>query len=125
MNSVVLNKVEVRIIGEQNFTNIDIVPESGIMNDESTDTAHGSLDKISVQFNIANLTIATDALIKKLRGRKLQFRLTDTNSLVHLVGDDYYFARMNRQKIIDKTPGSFNGYRCTVSCNSPSGSSVS
>lgn len=125
MHSTVISKVEYRQIGDENFTVADIIPESGVMNEDTDDTANGPLNKISVQFNIAAVSVATDTPMKKLRGRKLQFRLTDTNGLVHLVGDENYCARLSYQKTIDRTPGSFNGYRCKGSCNSPSGSSVS
>jgi hypothetical protein len=125
MHSVVISKVEYRIIGEENFASLDSIPESGVLNEDTDETSNGQLHKTSVQFNIAGVTVVMDALMKKLRGRKLQFRLTDTNALEHLTGDDFYCARMSFQKVIDKTPGSFNGYRCSVRCNSPSGSSVS
>jgi uncharacterized protein YegJ (DUF2314 family) len=125
MNSIVISKVEYRIIGEQNFTALDIVPESGTLNEDPDDTSNGQLVKTSVQFNIANVTVEKSNIIKKIEKRRLQVRITDTNNQVHMVGDDYYFARMSFQKVIDKTPGSFNGWRCAVSCNSPSGSSVS
>lgn len=123
MHSVIIKKVEYRVIGEESFNLLDIV--SGMLNEDVQDTDNGPLNKITAPFSIANVTVETDTTLKKLRGRKLQLRLTDTNGLVHLVGDDYYCARLTYEKTIDKTPGSFNGYKCTIKCNTPSGSSVS
>jgi hypothetical protein len=125
MYSVVITKVEYKPITDENFTEMDIVPGSGLLNEETDKTGQGTLHKTTVQFDIANVTAVKDTLMKSLKSRKLEFRLTDSNKLVHLVGDENYFARLKYQKIIDTTPGTFNGYRCNVNCNSPSGSSVS
>ncbi len=126
MHSVVVTKVEYRLIEDENFsTPFDIVPESGRLTEEPGRTSQGILNKASAEFSIAGITADSDTLMKKLSRRKHQFRLTDSNGCVHLVGDDYYHVRFSYQKIIDQTPGTFNGYRCSIACNSPSGSSVS
>jgi hypothetical protein len=117
MHSIVINKVECRLIGQEDFSTLNIVPQSAVLTEDTEDTPQGVLHKKSVQFDIAAVDVA-EAVMKSLRNRRTQFRLTDTGNQTHLVGDDYYFARMRYQKIIDRSPGSFNGYKCTVSCNS-------
>lgn len=126
MNSGVIIKVEYRLLGDANFNDLDVVPESGTLAEPVERTAAGMLHKITSTFKIARTSIETETLLKAIKNRKAQFRITDANKSVHLVGDADYPARLtNYQKAVDGNPGSFNGYRCTVSCDTPNGSYIS
>lgn len=121
MNSAVIIKIEFKLQTDENFTVLDFIPYSGKISDQVSTTRPGDFYNTTVNFNIAKAGSATDTILKTFKNRKAQFRITDANSAVHLVGNDDWPARLLYQKALDGAAGSFNGYRCTISCQSPTG----
>ncbi len=119
MNSGVITKVEYRILPEVNFSQLDVIPQSGKFNEDPQKTGAGMLYSFSAGFNIAKLNQGTDEIISNLTDRKAQFRITDANGTRHLAGDDSYPARLYASRHADGQPGSFNGYRCSITRKAP------
>ena len=124
MNSAVIIKIEYRLIENQEFTEIKNILYSGNLSESIDRTKAGNLFKASISFKVAKVSPENELILKPINNRKAQFRLTDGNGFVHLVGDDDYPARLTYQKSQVGSPGGFNGYRCSITCNSPKGSSV-
>lgn len=119
MNSGVITKVEYRILPDVDFSELDVIPHSGKFAEEVQRTNAGLLYSFSANFNIARLNQETDKTIAELSDRKAQFRITDANGTRHLAGDEFYPARLYASRNVDGQPGSFNGYRCTITRNAP------
>jgi hypothetical protein len=126
MNSAVITKIEHRIFPEANFVQLEIIPHSGKLSSPFQKNSSGnSYYNTTVTFNIAKSEPAKDAILKNIVSRKGQYRITDANGVVYLVGSETYPARLTYTRAIDGTPGSFNGYRCVITCQSVSGCEVS
>ena len=125
MNSAVITKIEYRLIESQEFTELKNILYSGRPTEQVDRTRAGNLHKTSVPFKIAKVSADNDLLLQPILNRKSQFRLTDGNGAVHLVGSDQFPARLTYTKSLEGSPGSFNGYNCTITCLSPEGSVVS
>ncbi|WP_372772128.1 hypothetical protein [Mangrovibacterium sp.] len=125
MNSAVITKIEVRLIGEESFTELPQIMYSAKLTETVERNRGGLLYQLSCPFNVAKVSAANESQIESLVNRKAQFRLTDGNGVVHLVGSDEYPARLLHQKGLNGTPGSFNGYACKITCTSTNASLVS
>ncbi|WP_299576656.1 hypothetical protein [uncultured Sunxiuqinia sp.] len=125
MNSAVITKIEYQLDGQQDFSEIEIIPHSAKMSEDHARTRAGDLHKTNAQFNIAKVCPETDSILLAVKSRRAQFRITDANGVIHLVGSTSYPARLSYEKGLDGSPGSFNGYRCLITCSSPVGSSAS
>lgn len=121
MNSAVITKIEYRIFPDAEFTLLTHIMYSGKLNEESADAEGVNLFTSTLNFSVAKITASTDSEIKSVKNRQAQFRVTDGNGTVYLVGDESYPARLVAQSALDGSPGSFNGYRCTVTCRAPYG----
>lgn len=119
MNSGVISKVEYKLSGESSFTDLDIIPYSGKFSDNGEQTNAGMRYSFSGSFKKEEVSIANDAVFESIVWRKATFRVTDAGGTKHLVGDNSYPARLTYSRDIDGTPGSFNGYRCTIRRDAP------
>lgn len=119
MNSGVIIKVEYRIFPENNFAELDAIPFSGKFLEDPQKTKAGMLYSFRGDFNIAKVGPETDAIINSVTDRKAQFRVTDGNGTKHLVGSEFYPARLYAARHADGQPGSFNGYRCSITRDAP------
>lgn len=125
MNSAVITKIEYRIFPDVDFTELDTIPHSGKLSEPLlTDDGGNDYYDCNVPFTIAKSEAAKDTLLKSIKNRRAQYRVTDANSVVYLVGDESYPARLTYTRNLDGSPGSFNGYRCSIDCTSPEGSTV-
>lgn len=125
MNSAVITKIEYRVFPEAEFSELDIIPQSGKLSELlQKDGGGNSYYDCAVDFTMAKSEAAKDTLLKSVASRKAQYRITDANEVVYLVGDESYPARLTHNRNIDGQPGSFNGYRCSVFCKSPTGISI-
>lgn len=125
MNSAVITKFEYRLLENPEFTLMDRILYSGKLKEESQRTGAGLIFTTIVELSISKITAENDAPIKLINNRKAQFRVTDANGTIYLVGDDRYPARLLHQKALDGAPGSFGGYRCTITLKSTTGCAVS
>ena len=125
MNAAVITKIEYRIFPEEVFSELEIIPNSGKLIETVSNTNAGYVFSCVIDFNIAKSEQTNDSLLKSVLNRKAQFRVTDANDVVHLVGSESYPGRLSYSKNIDGTPGSFNGYHCKINRNSPQGISIS
>lgn len=124
MNSAVLIKIEYRLIEDSEFTVLKNIIYSGKLSESIDRSNPGDLHKTKIDFHVSKICTENELVLKLIKNRKAQFRLVDANKVTHMVGDDNYPARLTYQKSLLGTPGSFNGYRCTITCSSPFGSSV-
>lgn len=119
MNSGIIIKVEYRVFPASSFLTLTIIPYSGKFNEVLSRVKEGALYAWEGSFDIAKLTDTTDQLLDSIAQRKAQFRITDGNGTLHLVGTDQYPARMLYSRQVDNQPGAYNGYRCTILRKSP------
>lgn len=125
MNSAVITKIEYRIFPESDFTALDVIPHSGKLSEpQLTDSGGNNYYDCQVPFSVAKSETAKDILLKSIANRKAQYRITDANGVVYLVGNESYPARLAYTRNLDGQPGSFNGYQCTIACKSATGSDV-
>ena len=126
MNSAVITKIEYRIFPNANFSNLEIIPQSGkLSSPRKKDAGGNAYFETSVPFNMAKSEPVKDDMLKNIVSRKGQFRITDANGFVYLVGNESYPARLNYGKALQGTPGSFNGYQCVITCKSVTGCEIS
>ncbi len=119
MNAGVILKVCYNLPGEINFTELDVIPFSGTFTEQSEIKEAGILFSAVANFKIAGILPETDILLKSLLGRRATFKITDANDTVFWVGDALYRARFLFEKRVDGTPGSFNGYQCSITRTAP------
>lgn len=125
MNSAVITKIEYRIFPEANFSALDIIPQSGKLSEPLLTNGGGnSYYDCQVPFTLAKSEAAKDTLLKSIAKRKAQYRLSDANGVVYLVGDESYPARLTYTRNLDGQPGSFNGYRCVITCKTLTGITI-
>lgn len=125
MNSGVVIKVEYQLIGQTEYTDLDIIPYSGTISESWTKPFQGLIATTKVDFKKENWSSINDTLMKSLLNRKAQYRITDANGTISIVGTVKKPARMLYLAGIDSAPGSFNGFTCTISWISTTGCSKS
>lgn len=124
MNSAVITKVEYMFPGENEYTVLDIVPHAGKLSHEPKLTSAGLLYSAKADFLIAGTSTELNQQMSILNARKSIFRLTDADGLVYIVGSESYPARILSVLDLGGSPGSFKGYRCTITLTSPTGCMV-
>ena len=125
MNSAVITKIEYRVFPEANFTELDTIPHSVKLSELlQKDSSGNRYFDCQVNFNVAKSEAAKDTILKSIAVRKAQYRVTDANGVVYLVGDETYPARLIHNRNLDGKPGSFNGYHCTISTKNVEGIDV-
>lgn len=121
MNSGVVTKAEYRLIGNDLFTDLDVIPYSGSISESWKKPFAGLIATVAVDFKKENWSPANNALMKSLLNRKAQYRITDANGTVSLVGSDKNPARMMFDAQVAGAAGSFNGFTCSITWLSPTG----
>jgi len=124
MNSAVITKIEYKLPDQENFTVLDIIPESGNLKQEPKKTSAGIVYTAISEFLIAGISVELDNEIKSINNRKAYFRITDADDMVYLVGSTEFPARLSAQLDMGGTPGAFKGYRCTITQNSTTGCTI-
>ena len=120
----VVVKVENRLIGSEQFTDLDIVPFSGSITESWKKSMAGMLSKVAVDFRKEKWSAEFDATAKVLLNKRCQFRITDGNGVVRLVGTDEIPARLLYDAKLGASAGSFNGYDCSIEWLSPAGCAI-
>lgn len=124
MNSAVITKIEYKLPEQENFTTLDIVPQSGKLKEDPSRTTSGIIYNTVVDFLIAGVSAELNSQIKSIDARKAYFRCTDADNVVYLVGSADYPARIICQVDLGGTPGLFKGYRCSINHISTTGSII-
>lgn len=119
MNSGVIVKVEYKPNSGGDYQELDVIPYSGNLQEPIKETPAGNLYSLVSNFKIAKVNPETDSLLNGITGRRATFRITDANGIVYTVGDTSYRAQFTFARRVDGTPGSFNGYDCTISREAP------
>jgi len=121
MNSGVVVKIEYRLIGTVPFIDLDVIPYSGTISEKWKKVFAGLIATIAVDFKKENWSPANNTLMKSLLNRKAQYRITDANGTVSLVGSDKNPARVLYDAQVSGAAGSFNGFTCAITWLSPTG----
>jgi hypothetical protein len=119
MNSGVIIKIEFKPNTGSVYQEINMIPHTGNFSEPVEETEAGNVFSFSSGFKIAEVKPDTDTLLNSITGRRATFRITDANGKVHTVGDGSYRARFSFTRLIDGTPGSFNGYACQITRKAP------
>lgn len=114
MNSAVITKIEYRLLENPEFTILDIILYSGKLKQDQAISGAGEKYTTIVDVSVPKINPDNNSIIKSINRRKAQFRVTDANGTVYLLGNDEYPARLVHQKALDGTAGSFGGYKCTI-----------
>ncbi|WP_372775642.1 hypothetical protein [Mangrovibacterium sp.] len=119
MNSGVITKVEYMPNTGSEFEQMDIIPHSGIFS-EPTGNQNGNIYySFAFDFKIAEVKPETDNKLDSMIGKRGIFRITDANNRVYTIGDAIFKANFTFTRRLDGTPGSFNGYDCSVTRSAP------
>ena len=121
MNAAVVVKAEYRLIDTNSFTDIDIIPYSGSISETWKKTFSGLAATVTVNFKKENWSPSNNTTMKSLLNRKAQFRITDANGTVSLVGTNENPARLLFDASVESAAASFNGFTCSISWLSPQG----
>jgi len=121
MNSGVVVKIEYRLIGNLIFADLDVIPYSGSISEKWKKPFAGLIATVDVDFKKENWSPANNTLMKSLLNRKAQYRVTDANGTVSLVGSDKNPSRMIYEAQVAGAAGSFNGFTCAITWLSPTG----
>lgn len=121
MNTLIIVKVEIKPIGSDTFTSIDIVPHSGSITEEWRRSIVGLVADVSVRFRVAQWSEANDTFLKPFRARKSIIKITCSDGSLRVVGTQAIPARMLYESSTDKSPSGFNGYDCSIDWRSPDG----
>jgi len=124
MNAAVITKIGYRFSEDDEFSSVSIIPESGTLSEETSQTRAGLLYTTTIEFKIAQSSADNDQVLKALTTRHAQYQVTDANGTVYLAGSSVYPARMLFTRGVKGTSSSFNGYECKVTVKSPDGCTV-
>lgn len=124
MNAAVITKIEYGLPGAIEFTVLDIVPQSGKLKEDQKRTNAGIIYTTVVDFLIVGVSVELVSEIKTINNRKAYFRCTDADNVIYLVGSTDYPARLSAQLDLGGSPGSFKGYRCTITQISTTGCTI-
>ena len=124
MNSAVVTKVEVRLLSAENFVDLDIIPYSGTIKEKWSKSFAGTSALVSVDFKKEKWSLANGSTFKPMLNARCQFKVTDSNGVVYLVGTRDIPARLLYESSIEKNPGSFNGYSLSIDWKTPDGCMV-
>jgi len=119
MNAAVITKIEYRLLENPDFTILEQILYSGKLKQDPQESGAGTKFITIVDVSVPKLNTNNDSIIKSIDHRKAQFRCTDANGTVYILGNDEYPARLVHQKALDGTAGSFGGYKCTITYKSP------
>ncbi len=124
MNAAVITKIGYRFSEEDEFSFLDLVPESGTLSEETQQTGAGLLYTTTIEFKIARSSAGHDQVLKSLAARHARYQVTDVNGTVYLAGSSVYPARMLFTRAVKGTSSSFNGYECKITLKSSEGCTV-
>ena len=119
MNSGVITKIEYVPNTGGSYKELDFIPFSGNFNETMEKTAAGDVFSFNSDFSIAEIKPETEAELVTITGRRATFKITDANGRVYTVGDTLYRAWFAYSRRVGGTPGSFNGYECSISRTAP------
>ncbi|OFX52334.1 MAG: hypothetical protein A2066_00130 [Bacteroidetes bacterium GWB2_41_8] len=114
MNSAVITKIEYRLLENQDFTILDFILYSGKFKQDPDKSGAGVKYITIVDVSVPKINADSNSIVKSINNRKAQFRITDANGTIYLLGNDEHPARLVHQKALDGTAGSFGGYKCTI-----------
>ena len=119
MSVGIVKKIEYRLLTAVGFTEFSFTGFTGSIRKEISRNNGNVLHSTSISLKVAEITGVKTAQLDGLLYRKAQYRVTDGNGKIHLVGDDNYPARLNYESSIDGQPGSRNGYFINILHQSP------
>nr|WP_321357196.1 hypothetical protein [uncultured Draconibacterium sp.] len=120
MNVGIIVKIEYRLLPDGEFAEFSFTGFSGTISKKPAQTDAGIVHETTIGLKIPGVENSKTALLDGLLFRKAQFRVTDGNGVVHLVGDNNYPARLEYTQGINGSAGSWNGYTVTINHQAPS-----
>lgn len=119
MNIGIVTKIEYRLIGKADFSDFSFTGFSGNITKTSKQTNAGILHETTIGLKIPRVESSKTILLDGLLFRKAEYRVTDGNGAVHLVGNEFHPARLEYTQGINGSAGSWNGYVVTINHQSP------
>ncbi len=119
MNVGIVTKIEYRIFPNAEFTELSFTGYSGNIVKTTSQPTAGTLHETNVGLKIPGINNNKTSLLDSLLFRKGQYRVTDGNGVVHLIGSDLYPAKLEYTSGINGAAGSWNGYTVTIKHQSP------
>lgn len=119
MSVGIVAKIESKLLTDAGFTEIDFTGYSGTIHKNITRPNGNVTHETTIRLKIPHISAVITDFLEGLLFRKAQYRVTDGNGKVHLVGDSSYPARLNYRQGIDGNAGSWNGYTVTITHISP------
>lgn len=125
MSLGLVRKIEYRLLEDSEFSEFSFTGFTGTIRKEIIRENGNVLHTTRINLRISGITSVITDLLDGILFRKAQYRVTDGNGKVHLVGDGQYPARLNYEQGIAGTPGSWNGYTVNITHLSPSSYPIS
>lgn len=119
MNIGIIKKIEYRLLPDGEFAEFSFTGFSGTINKKTNRTNAGTIHETVIGLKIPGISESKTSLLDGILFRKAQYRVTDGNGIVHLVGDNSYPARLEYSQGINGSAGSWNGYTVTINHQAP------
>lgn len=119
MNKASVLKFEYRLLSVAEFAELYFTGFTGTIQKETGQTDAGTVHNTVINLKVPEVSSEKTTLFDSLLFQKAQFRVTDGNGCIHLVGDVQYPARMQYRQAVEAHPGSWNGYEITINHKSP------
>ncbi|WP_319228421.1 hypothetical protein [Draconibacterium orientale] len=119
MNVGVIVKIEYRLLPDGEFSEFSFTGFSGTIAKKTDRTNAGIVHETVIGLKIPGINNTKTSLLDGILFRKAQYRVTDGNGVVHLVGTDNYPARLEYTQGINGNAGSWNGYTATINHQAP------
>jgi hypothetical protein len=125
MSIGIIRKMEYRLLENAEFSEFSFTGFSGTIRKVTQRPNGNVLHTTTISLKAPEITETKTAQLDGLLFRKAQYRVTDGNGRIHLVGDGFYAARLAYEQGINGQPGSWNGYTITITHLSPESYPVS
>lgn len=119
MNTAAIIKFEYRLLESPDFSELVFTSFTGTIKKSTAKGDPGKLHTTNINLKVSEVTGEKTLLFDSLLYSKAQYRITDSNGRIHLVGDDNYPARLEYEAAIDGNPGGWNGYSILINHLSP------
>ncbi|MDR1984093.1 MAG: hypothetical protein LBQ28_04650 [Prevotellaceae bacterium] len=121
MTKLGIKKIEYRPLGsdESAWAQLKNVSLSATLSEEWSEDPAGKISTVTVKCEIRNSNQAGDKILRHLKDRYYQYRVTDMNDKQYIIGNEDYIPVF----LFSRTIGSLkvNGYTVNITYKSPDG----
>lgn len=113
----VVTKLEFKFQEKDAYQVINITGYTGSYNEKPQETPAGLLYNSAASAYVPNINMANDTLLYSIVARKAIFRITDSEGIVHEIGNNLARVTLEIEKVNDGKPGAKHGYNLKINYN--------